>query len=150
PFKRLADAPMGMTAHLAYAALDNETTPATHSKKIVRDIIRGEIGFDGLLMTDDLGMKALGGSLADRASRAIAAGVDVILHCSGFVKDPDIVLAEMTEVAGASPVLAGDSLRRAKIADAAVHPPKPFDKAEGRERLLKLLSRLSPSSTAVA
>jgi beta-N-acetylhexosaminidase len=150
PFRQLRDATMGMTAHLAYAALDNQTTPATHSKRIVHDIIRGEIGFDGLLMTDDLGMKALGGSLADRANRAIAAGVDVILHCSGFVKDPAIVLDEMTEVANASPVLSGDALRRAKAADAAVRPPKAFDKAAGRERLLKLLSRLSPSSTAVA
>jgi beta-N-acetylhexosaminidase len=149
PFKSVRDASMGMTAHLAYTVLDGDR-PATHSAKIIREIIRGEIGFGGLLMTDDLGMKALGGSLADRAHRALAAGCDVILHCSGFIKAPEVLLAEMTEVAGACPVLSGEGLRRAKAADKAIQRPKPFDKAEGRERLLKLLSRLSPSSTAVA
>lgn len=146
PFRAVRHATMGMTAHLAYAALDNETTPATHSSKIISEIIRGEIGFDGLLMTDDLGMKALGGTLASRASRALQAGCDVILHCAGLdawskvQRDPAKVLAEMNEIVDACPELVGDSLRRAQAADAGVKPPKPFDKAAGRARLDELLT----------
>lgn len=156
PFRAVRHAAMGMTAHLAYAALDDETTPATHSPKIISEIIRGEIGFDGLLMTDDLGMKALGGTLANRASRALDAGCDVILHCSGLdawgkvLRDPEMVLREMSEIVDTCPELSGDALRRAQAADAAVPAPKPFDKAEGRERLAKLLSVLPGSSSAVA
>jgi beta-N-acetylhexosaminidase len=150
PFKAVADATMGMTAHLAYRALHDETTPATLSSKIISEIIRGEIGFRGLLMTDDLGMNALGGSLASRASRALEAGCDVILHCSGFLKTADGILAEMTEVAEACPLLERAALRRAKAADAAIRRPKPFDKAEGRARLQALLSGAPGSSTAVA
>jgi beta-N-acetylhexosaminidase len=148
-FKAVKDAPMGMTAHVAFTALDGET-PATHSSKIIGEVIRKEIGFKGLLMTDDLGMKALGGSLANRANRALAAGCDVILHCSGFVKAPDDILAEMTEVAGACPVLAGDSLKRAVRAESATSDMGPFDRAEGWERLEKLLSSTFPSGTAAA
>ena len=101
-------------------------------------------------MTDDLGMKALGGTLADRANRALRAGCDVILHCAGFVKEPEGVLAEMTEVAGACPVLAGDSLKRAVRAESATSNMGPFDRTEGWERLGKLLSSTSPSGTAAA
>ncbi len=152
PFRALRQATMGMTAHLAYAALDDEHTPATHSKKIIAEIIRGEIGFDGLLMTDDLGMKALGGSLASRATRALASGCDVILHCSGLdawgkvLRDPDMVLREMNEIVDACPELSGDALRRAQAADASVKPPKPFDKTGGRERLNELLARGTPGT----
>jgi beta-N-acetylhexosaminidase len=92
PFQALRNAPMAMTAHLLYAAWDAER-PATLSPTIIGDIIRTRIGFDGLLMSDDLGMEALSGTLADRASAAIAAGCDVALHCSG-------VLAESQEIAG--------------------------------------------------
>ncbi len=156
PFRAVRHATMGMTAHLAYKALDDETTPATHSRKIIQEIIRGEIGFDGLLMTDDLGMKALGGTLASRATRALEAGCDVILHCSGLdawgkvLRDPDQVLREMSEVADVCPQLSGEQLRRARAAEAATAHVKPFDKAEGRARLDKLLSGLPGSSTAVA
>lgn len=138
-FRALSDAPMGMTGHLAYPALDGDN-PATVSARIIADIVRGDIGFDGLLMTDDLGMKALGGSLGDRAQRAFAAGCDVALHCSGFVKDPSDILAEMREVAEASPALAGASLRRAEAAEAAASTIEPFDVAEGRARLNRLLA----------
>jgi len=93
PFQALHDAPMAMTAHLLYPAWDAER-PATLSPPIIAEIIRGRIGFDGLLMSDDLGMQALSGSLAERAVAAIAAGCDVALHCSG-------VLAESEEVARA-------------------------------------------------
>jgi beta-N-acetylhexosaminidase len=149
PFKAVNDAPMGMTAHLAYTAFDGERA-ATVSETIIRHVIRGQIGFDGLLMTDDLGMKALGDTLADKASRAHRAGCDIALHCSGFVKDPDAILAEMTEVADASPVLTGEALRRAKSAEAAARHKQDFDKIEGWEKLQKLLSRIAPSGTAAA
>lgn len=146
PFREVRHATMGMTAHLAFAALDDEATPATLSPKIISEIIRGEIRFDGLLMTDDLGMKALGGSLASRAERALKAGCDVILHCAGLdawgkvLRDPDAVLREMEEVAAVCPPLAGEALRRAVEADAATGHVGHFDKDEGRERLTELLS----------
>jgi beta-N-acetylhexosaminidase len=149
PFKALHDAPMGMTAHLAYTAFDGERA-GTVSEAIIGGVIRGQIGFDGLLMTDDLGMKALGNTLADKASRAHRAGCDIALHCSGFLKDPDAILAEMQEVADASPTLTGESLRRARAAEAATRHKREFDKAAGWEKLQKLLSRVPPSGTAAA
>jgi beta-N-acetylhexosaminidase len=94
PFRALRDAPMAMTAHLLYTAWDADR-PATLSPNIIADIVRTRIGFDGLLMSDDLGMEALTGTLAERARGAIAAGCDVALHCSG-------VLGESQEVAGAA------------------------------------------------
>jgi beta-N-acetylhexosaminidase len=93
PFRSCRDAPMGMTAHVLYPVWD-EANPATLSGKIIADIIRGEIGFDNLLMSDDLHMEALAGSYAERARGALAAGCDIALFCSG-------VLAENAEVAGA-------------------------------------------------
>ena len=99
---------MAMTAHLLYPAWDAER-PTTLSPTIIAEIIRTRIGFDGLLMSDDLGMKALPGTLAERARAAIAAGCDVALHCSG-------VLAESEEVAGAAGALshaASDRLAKA-------------------------------------
>jgi beta-N-acetylhexosaminidase len=139
PFEALADAPMAMTAHIAYAALDGDT-PATVSAKIIGEVIRRRIGFGGLLMSDDLGMKALGGSLYDRASRAIRAGCDVALHCAGFTKDADAILREMQDVAEAAPVLAGASLARAEAAERATLFAQPFDRAEGWARLEALLA----------
>lgn len=88
PFERLATAPMGMTAHVVYTAWDTEH-PASLSPIVIRDIIRGRIGFDGWLMSDDLGMEALKGDYCDRASEVIAAGCDVALHCSG--KMPEMI-----------------------------------------------------------
>ncbi|OYX48386.1 MAG: beta-N-acetylhexosaminidase [Alphaproteobacteria bacterium 32-64-14] len=146
PFKAVRHAAMGMTAHLAFPALDDDKTPATLSPKIINEVIRGEIGFGGLLMTDDLGMKALGGSLASRAERALAAGCDVILHCAGLdawgkvLREPDAVLREMQEVVAVCPPLSGESLRRAEAADAATGHVTPLDAAEGRARLTQLLS----------
>jgi beta-N-acetylhexosaminidase len=107
PFRALADLPMAMTAHVVYTALDRQA-PATQSARMVR-MIREDIGFGGLLMTDDLSMKALRGSFAERAQRALAAGCDVILHCNGAP-------AEMSEVADATPELAGQGLARAEAA----------------------------------
>jgi beta-N-acetylhexosaminidase len=120
PFKALADLPMAMTAHVVFNAIDPDR-PATTSPIIVKDIIREAIGFDGLLLTDDLSMKALGGPFAERAAAAFAAGVDIALHCNGD-------LSEAREVASVSPPLAGAPLRRARAAlERIAGGAEPFD-----------------------
>ncbi|HMQ57779.1 MAG TPA: beta-N-acetylhexosaminidase, partial [Rhizobiaceae bacterium] len=108
PFRLLSDLPMAMTAHLVFTAID-PANPATHSKKVIEDIIRGEIGFHGLLMSDDVSMEALSGDYRSRALAIIAAGCDVVLHCNGRMD-------EMTAVASAVPPLAGNALLRAQAA----------------------------------
>jgi beta-N-acetylhexosaminidase len=113
PFRALADLPMAMTAHLVFAALDGER-PATQSPTMIQ-VIREEIGFQGLLMSDDLNMQALAGTLAERTARTIAAGVDIALHCKGD-------MAEMVEVAGAAGRMGPLALSRAKAAVAARRP----------------------------
>lgn len=120
PFAALADLPMAMTAHVIYTALDT-ANPATLSRKIIKTIIREHIGFNGLLMTDDLSMKALGGSYGEKAERAQAAGCDMLLHCNGK-------LDEMREVAAAALPLKGKALARAKAALKAQKKPQKFDK----------------------
>jgi beta-N-acetylhexosaminidase len=108
PFERLAAAPMGMTAHVVYTAWDAER-PASLSPVVIRDVIRERIGFDGWLMSDDLGMEALHGDFASRAAGVVAAGCDVALHCSGK-------LDEMVAVASAVPTMSArgeDRLARA-------------------------------------
>ena len=127
PFKALSDMPMAMTAHVIYAAIDARR-PATTSRSVMRRAIRGAIGFDGLLMSDDLSMKALAGGFQDRAEAAIAAGCDMVLHCNGD-------MAEMQAVVAGAGRLRGRALRRAQAALARL--PKavePFDAAEGRAR----------------
>lgn len=106
PFAALKDWPMGMSAHVVYEEIDN--LPATISPKMI-GLIRKEIGFDGLLMSDDISMEALGGSLAERSTAALAAGCDVILHCNGRLDD-------MQEIAAASGVLNPEGQRRALAA----------------------------------
>ena len=106
PFAALKDWPMGMTAHVVYEEIDD--LPATISPKMIT-LIREEIGFDGLLMSDDISMAALGGSLADRSTAALAAGCDVILHCNGRLDD-------MQQIAAASGVLNPEGQRRALAA----------------------------------
>lgn len=122
PFAAMADLPMAMTAHVIYSAIDN-ANPATTSRKIIRDVIRKVIGFNGLLMSDDLSMKALRGNLQEKVESTLNAGCDMVLHCNG-------VLSEMEEVAAASPVLAGRSLRRAKQALKQRRKPVPFDEKQ--------------------
>jgi beta-N-acetylhexosaminidase len=127
PFKVCSDMPMGMTAHVVYTAIDRKR-PATHSKKAIGEVIRGEIGFDGLLMTDDLSMKALKGDFTKRAKAALSAGCDVILHCNG---DMD----EMKAVVAGTRTLKGRSAERARAALARLaKAPEPFDDAEARAR----------------
>ena len=146
PFSQLADAPMGMTAHVAFTALDG-MTPATVSRKIINDVIRTRIGFSGLLMSDDLGMKALGGSLADRTRSCFAAGCDIALHCAGFEPDPDKILDEMRQVAGAAPALSGRSQHVAETAESVTLQADEFDAEAGWERFRQLLAM--PMETGV-
>jgi beta-N-acetylhexosaminidase len=107
-FRALSDLPLGMTAHVVYTAID-PIAPATTSVTLVRDVIRGWLGFRGLLMSDDISMGALSGSIEERSRAAISAGCDVILHCNGE-------LAEMRAVASAVPALAGEAAARADAA----------------------------------
>lgn len=128
PFQALADLPLGMTAHVAYTALD--VSPATTSATMVARI-RHDIGFDGLLMTDDIGMNALSGPPGQRAAAAIAAGVDVVLHCNGD-------RAEMAQVVAAAGAMTIPAAERAARALAARRVPGPVDIAavEGELRAL--------------
>lgn len=135
PFKALNDAPMAMTAHIVYADIDPEN-PATTSPDIVGDVIRGEIGFDGLLMTDDLSMKALSGTFRDRGEASIKAGCDLLLHCNG---DP----SEMRPVAEAAPELIGKALERAGIAEKARENTESFDPEAGESRLNGLIAEIT-------
>lgn len=126
-FEGLSDkAVMGMTGHVSYDAFAPGEA-ATVSKTVISEVIRGRIGFDGLLMTDDLGMSALGGNLANRGARALAAGCDLLLHCSGFLKEPSEILTEMQEIASAAGTLSGRALERAQAANDAVQPPIDVD-----------------------
>ncbi|WP_119303245.1 beta-N-acetylhexosaminidase [Dongia deserti] len=104
PFKRLADLPWGMTAHIVYEAIDPDQ-PATLSTKVISDVIRGEIGFEGLLLSDDLSMQALRGSLTELAQGSVAAGCDIALHCNGKME-------EMVQVAAGAPPLSKAGLER--------------------------------------
>jgi beta-N-acetylhexosaminidase len=99
---------------------------------VVRQIIRGEIGFDGLLMTDDLSMGALTGSFASRTKSALFAGCDIVLHCNGR-------LDEMKEIAGEVPKLAGAALRRAEAALSHLRAPVPLDFERAEARLTELI-----------
>ena len=119
PFKALADLPMAMTAHVTYLALDPDH-PATTSRIVIDGVIRGEIGFDGLLLSDDLSMEALKGSLGRRAENAFSAGCDIALHCNG-------VMGEARQVAAAAPRLEGRAAARAEQAFLRLSTPEPRD-----------------------
>ncbi|SNS73597.1 beta-N-acetylhexosaminidase [Tropicimonas sediminicola] len=131
PFQALADLPMGMTAHLKFTAFDAEA-PATQSARMI-GLIRNEIGFDGLLMTDDLSMQALIGDIAARAAASIAAGCDVVLHCNGE-------LAEMEQAVASAGPLSQDATRRADAALALRRKPDPVDIPAVEEELRTLLN----------
>ncbi len=132
PFVSFADCPMAMTAHVIFEALDKDY-PATLSRKIIKNVVRKLIGFEGLLMTDDLSMKALQGTFTEKAQMALAAGCDMLLHCNG-------VLSEMEEVAEAAIPLAGKAMRRAKTALKAKRKPQAFDKKQALNDLEAILS----------
>jgi beta-N-acetylhexosaminidase len=135
PFRALSDAPWAMTAHIVFSGID-DSAPVTFSQKVIDTIIRGEIGFGGVLLSDDISMDALDGTLAGRTRRAIAAGCDLVLHCTG-------VLTEMVEIVAAAPPLSpaaeariarGEALRR--------HGRRPFDARAAAARFAELLLHL--------
>ena len=136
-FQPLADLPMAMTAHVVFSALD-PVHPATTSATIIERVIRGVIGFQGLLMSDDVSMNALSGSIAERTKAIFAAGCDTVLHCNGN-------LEEMREVAAETPELSGTALVRAERALASRGPPQPFDRAAARAELDAMMSRAGTS-----
>ncbi len=135
PFERLASAPMGMTAHVVYAAWDPDR-PASMSPVIIHEIIRGRIGFDGWLMSDDIGMEALQGDFGSRAAGVIAAGCDAALHCSGKMD-------EMVAIASAVPAMAPEGeARLARAMATTLLQPERIDFAEEiakRDTLLALV-----------
>ena len=139
PFRANSDLPAAMTAHVVYDALD-PYFPATHSRIVIESVVREEIGFDGLLLSDDLSMNALQGRYFERAARAFAAGVDLALHCNGD-------LQEAGAVAQAAPFLAGKSLERVERARAQVAAARsaaaPFDPVDAEEELHSALAALA-------
>ena len=130
-FRSLNNCPLAMTAHVVYEAIDAQR-PATTSPKMIRDVIRGEIGFEGLLMSDDLSMKALSGSLDYRAKSSLFAGCDVVLHCNGDI-------AEMREISTELKPLEDIHLKRAEAALAHLSTPEEFDIEAAGARVSALL-----------
>jgi beta-N-acetylhexosaminidase len=140
-FRSLDTCPIAMTAHVVYEAIDPQR-PATTSPKVVRQVIRGEIGFDGLLMSDDLSMQALDGPLPVRARAAQFAGCDLVLHCNGNME-------EMNDVASETKELDGDAARRSQHALAQlVTPDAGFDAAAAEQRLAELLATPAAETAA--
>lgn len=134
PFEALAAMPWGMTAHIVYTAID-AASPGTLSARVIDDVIRGRIGFSGLLITDDISMGALTGSLAERARRALAAGCDAVSHCTGD-------LAEMREIASAATPLSDRAMERLARGEALRRQSAmPFDRAAAAARFDALMSR---------
>jgi beta-N-acetylhexosaminidase len=131
-FRPLAALPLAMTAHVVFTAID-PIAPATISPTIVRDVIRDSIGFKGLLMSDDISMGALAGSIGDRTRAALAAGCDMVLHCNGE-------MSEMVAVAADAPALTGEAARRAAAALAMKRPAAPIDRAVIRAQFLRLMA----------
>src|SRR3984885_2271118 len=129
----LADLPMAMTAHVVFSAID-PAHPATTSATIIEQVIRGVIGFQGLLMSDDVSMNALAGSIVERTRAIVAAGCDMVLHCNGK-------LDEMREVARETPELSGKALARAQAALASRKIPQAFDRVAARAELDELIDR---------
>jgi beta-N-acetylhexosaminidase len=141
-FRPLFDLPLGMTAHVVYTAID-PLAPATTSVTVVRDVIRGALDFRGLLVTDDISMGALSGSVAERSRAAIAAGCDVVLHCNGR-------LEEMQQVAAAVPTLAAQAEMRAQSALARRQHANDGDLSELRAEWEDLLDSRIDSRSAIS
>ena len=135
PFERLRAAPMGMMAHVVYTAWDPDL-PASQSPTVIGGIVRERIGFDGFLMSDDLGMHALSGGFGERAAKTVAAGCDVALHCSGD-------MAEMESIAAVIPDLSADGeARLARAMAGTLNEADDIDFAEAvakRDALLALV-----------
>lgn len=135
PFQALRDVPMAMSAHVVFTALD-PAAPATISPRVVEETIRGEIGFDGLLMSDDVSMEALSGDFATRTRRIVEAGCDLVLHCNGRFE-------EMRDVARAANELTGRSRERAERARAARNGVDGSDEAELRAEFAGLFEAVA-------
>jgi beta-N-acetylhexosaminidase len=135
PFAELADLPIAMTGHVVLAAVDPRNA-ATVSRAVIRDIIRQRIGFDGLLVSDDVSMHALSGDYASRASCIYDAGVDLVLHCNGRTE-------EMRRIGETAPALVGKPRERALRALHMRKDPAPFDRQAAREEFLAQLARVN-------
>lgn len=131
PFKILADLPAAMTAHVVYNAIDAER-PATLSAKAI-NLIRNHIGFGGLLMTDDISMGALKGSVGGNAAASLKAGCDVVLHCNG-------AMGEMVAIADTLPAMGEPAKHRLAAAEAAIGPGERSDADASRAELADLLA----------
>lgn len=138
PFQALRDAPMAMTAHIVYEAVDSNL-PLTLSSEAIETVVRDGIGFDGLLMSDDLDMKALSGTLLQKTRGALAAGCDIALHCSGNMPD-------MVKVAKGAHRLSGKAKYRADMARLCAVDIDPFDRKAAWDELVSLV----PSMKAAA
>jgi len=132
PFRKFSDAPMAMTAHAVYT--HNSRTAVTISRKSLTELIRAAIGYDGLLMTDDLDMKALTGSLTHKTERALKAGCDIVLQCSGR-------LADSVKVAKGATRLSGRPYARAMVADACAEHITAFDRREAEDEFDELFAK---------
>lgn len=133
PFRALADLPLAMTAHIVFTAYDR-ANPATTSAQVIETVIRRHMGFDGLLMCDDLSMKALSGSYAERRAAALAAGCDIVLHCNGQME-------EMAPIAEGCPPFVTEARRRLDAVTARLARPRAaFDRGQAEARLAELLA----------
>ncbi|MCQ8185988.1 beta-N-acetylhexosaminidase [Parvularcula maris] len=131
PFKRMLKEPMLMSAHVLYHALDKDN-PGTLSETIIKGLIRDEWGYDGLILTDDINMNALGGTIEERSRRALAAGCEIICHCNGVKED-------MQQVARAAQTLSRETMARAdRVRTIANARPKELEVQETKERLASL------------
>ncbi|MGA7324943.1 MAG: glycoside hydrolase family 3 N-terminal domain-containing protein [Rhodomicrobium sp.] len=134
PFHALRHLPMAMTAHVVFTAID-PAAPVTISRKAISEVIRGHIGFDGLLMSDDLSMRALSGSLEERTRACLTAGCDLALHCNGNME-------QMVSVAAFSPYLEGRALQRFEAAIGHLIEPQPFDLQKAEQARIEALAAL--------
>lgn len=133
PFRALRDMPWAMTGHIVFTEFD-EKHPATTSRVIIESVIRSHIGFDGVLVSDDLSMNALSGTVGERAAAALRAGCDIALHCNGD-------LDEMKDVAASCAPLTANARARLSLAEAMRRQPEPFDREAALARLNELLGK---------
>lgn len=138
PFRALRAMPWAMTAHVVFTALD-PVFPATTSRTVITEVVRGAIGFQGVLVSDDICMSALGGPHAERASAALRAGCDVVLHCSGSI-------AEMASVAAVCPAMSSQTQERLHRAEMLRRDHVPFDRLLTAARLAELMDRATDTA----
>jgi beta-N-acetylhexosaminidase len=143
PFRALAAMPWAMSAHIVYMAID-PTAPATLSRRVISEVIRGVIGFDGVLVSDDLSMQALGGGISERAERALTAGCDLVLHCNGDFREMEAVVTAARPISAhtADRLARGESMRCASS-------QRPFDRREAEARFAALLADTKASELAM-